>query len=296
MPPVPITNCRLAANSAKTRMSVASTSAIFVAGRTAEARPARARRARRSPRGGRAARRASRNSASGVVGGADGAAPIRPYGFATSTMAMTTNSATSVSFGNAIAMAADFDRAERDAQRLGEADQQRGDEGARDRAQAADDGDDERFRDDRRGPCRGWRARAAAAARRRAPRGSDRARTPSVKSARSLTPSALASVRFSVAARDERAEPRSLEQPPEPEQHERPDGEQEQVVGGDRPAEDRRSRRSIPARAGRAGPPRPRRAARRRARSARCRTSRRAAAVPAPRRCASGAAPRSPRR
>ena len=62
---------------------------------------------------------------------------------------MTTNSATSVSLGNAIATPATFDGAERDAQRLGQADQQRGDEGARDRAQAADDGDDERFGDDR---------------------------------------------------------------------------------------------------------------------------------------------------
>ena len=45
--------------------------------------------------------------------------------------------------------ATQFDLTQADANRLDEADQERGDEGARNRAEAADDGDDERFGDDR---------------------------------------------------------------------------------------------------------------------------------------------------
>ncbi len=56
---------------------------------------------------------------------------------------------------------------------------------------------------------------------------------------------------------DEHAEARALEQPPQREQHERPDGEQEEVVGRDHAAEDVDRRRRAPARAGRAGPPAP---------------------------------------
>ena len=71
-------------------------------------------------------------------------------------------------------------------------------------------------------------------------------------------------------------------------------------AGRDRRSESRGrrspTRRSIPARADRADPRRPRRTTRHRERSARCRTSRRAAGAPARRRFASAAAPRSRRR
>jgi hypothetical protein len=110
---------------------------------TADTAPRRNRRARE---GRAAARRHDERTEFGerCVGGADGTVPISPYGLTTSTIAMTTNSATSVIFGNAIECPR-CPRAERDAQRLREADQERRDEGAGDRAQAAGDGDDERL-------------------------------------------------------------------------------------------------------------------------------------------------------
>ena len=122
---------------------------------------AAARRARRSPAiaagpeppARRTQRRARRGSP--LCAGSPRASPSRPCGRTTSTIAITTNSATSVSFGNANVDAAEFDVAERDAQRLDHADQQRGEERARDRAQAADHDDDERIARSRRGPCRG---------------------------------------------------------------------------------------------------------------------------------------------
>ena len=153
-----------------------------------------------------------------------------------STTAITTNSATSVSLGKAIATAADLDRAERDAHRLGEADQERGDEGPRDRAQPADHGDDERFRDDRE-----IHAQIG-----RLPRQLQRSREPREKGAerehrgeqRPLVDAQRAGER-AILGRGARqhAEPGALQQRPECQQHERADGEQEQVVGGNQLAE-----------------------------------------------------------
>ena len=198
---------------------------------------------------------------------------------------MTTNSATSVSFGKRDLVAGEVDRAERDAQRLGEADEQRRDERARDRAQAADDGDDERFRDDRQvhaevGGLAGQLQRAGES-------GEEGAEGEHEREERALVDAERARER-AVLGRGARQRPetRSLEQPPKREQHQRPDAEQEEIVGGNQPAEDghcaAQSRRARTEQVLRA----PDEQARRRGRSARCRMSRRAEGAQAPRRCA----------
>ena len=102
MPPVPIRNCRLAANSAAIEdvggehdarsRRAASGSAIE------QQRAAPRRSAHRAAPG---ARTSSRCSGSGVVIGAPGGLPRSPCGFTASTTAITTNSATSVSLGKA---------------------------------------------------------------------------------------------------------------------------------------------------------------------------------------------------
>jgi hypothetical protein len=119
---------------------------------------------------------------------------------------MTTNSATSVSFGNAIECPR-CPRAERDAQRLREADEERRDEGAGDRAQAAGDGDDERLRDDGEVHAEVGRARGAVASAPASPARQRPEREHQVNSMRALTPSALGERAVLGRRAHERAEP-----------------------------------------------------------------------------------------
>ena len=171
-----------------------------VVAQPAAARPASSSSdARRSAHRDAPARRtSSRCSGSGVVTGVRRAACRGvPAACTASTTAITTNSATSVSLGNAKRDADELDVAERDAQRLGQRDQQRGEERAGNRAQAADHGDDEGVGDrsarsmprlaGSRGNCS-----APASPARNAPSANT-----AVKSFASSMPSAAVSVRFS---------------------------------------------------------------------------------------------------
>ena len=142
-------NCRLAAKSANDEHVGREHERVLVARVAAAARrqhDATAAAMRLSRPGGTTSARCSGSASSAA---AASGVPSSPCGFNASTIAIT------IEFGDQRELrkrdvdAGDVDRAERDAQRLGEADQQRGDERAGDRAQSADHGDDERFGDDR---------------------------------------------------------------------------------------------------------------------------------------------------
>ena len=147
MPPVASRNRRLAANSAAMTMSVART-AVY-SSRTkgsatnAASTIAAAIAARRS-----GATTSARCSGSGVVAGIGNLDPSRPCGFTARTIAMTTNSATSVRRGNATVMPKRSTSPSAMQKRLGHADQHRREKRAGNRAQAADHRNDEGLRDD----------------------------------------------------------------------------------------------------------------------------------------------------
>ena len=145
-------------------------------------------------------------------------------------------------------------------------------ERARDRAETADDGDDERLGDDREIHAEIGRLRGSCSAPAR-PARNDPARTPPVNSRASSMPSAAVSSRFSVAARTSMPKRVRAHEPRQREQHDGSDADQEEIVGRDGAAEDRRPRRRARRRAGRGGPRGPRSRAPRRGRSARCRRS-----------------------
>ena len=123
-----------------------------------------------------------------------------------------------------------------DAQRLGESDQQRGDERSGDRSQPADDGDDEGFGDDREvhaevGGLARQLQRAGEPGEERAHREYRREEAPLVDTQRAREDAVLGG------RAGQHAEARTLEDPPQREQHGRPDGEQEEIVGRYRAAE-----------------------------------------------------------
>ncbi len=235
MPPVPIRNCRLAANSANTMTSVARTSAYSspASGRSA----AHAKSTSAPIAAGRpGATISARNSASGVVGGADGGLPRNPYGFTTSTTAITTNSATSVSLGNATATPkmSTVPRPMQSARVSPISSAARKAPGIEPRPPTTVTTNASamiaRSMPRLAGSCGSCSAPASPA------RNAPSANT-AVNSARSLMPSAPAMTRFSVAARTSIPKRVLLDEPREAEQHERPDADEEEIVGRHRAPE-----------------------------------------------------------
>ena len=179
-----------------------------------------------------------RNSARGVVGGIDGAAPIRPYGFTTSTTAITTNSATSVSFGKSIskpprstvpsAMHRALVRPMRSAATKAPGIEPKPPATVTTNASAMTARSMPRLAGSR-GSCN-----APASPARQDPSANTRVKSlPRIDAKRAREGPILGR------RADERAEARSFQQSPQREQNERPDGEQEKVIGRNHAAEHR---------------------------------------------------------
>ena len=133
--------------------------------------------------------------------------------------------------------AADLDGAEHDAQRLGQSDQERREKGAGNRAQAADDGHDERLGDDGEVHPQVRRfARQLQGAREPGEAGAQREHQR--EQPRLVDPQRADQHPVLGGRPDQHAEPGARKQPPQATEHQRPDGDQQQLVGRHRAAED----------------------------------------------------------
>ena len=134
-------------------------------------------------------------------------------------------------------MAEDLDRPDPDAERLDLADQQRGEERARDAAHAADDDDDERVRD--RAEVEEELRRLARNLQRAAEAGEQRPEREHAGEEPFLVHAERADHLAVLGGRpDQRAPAGAVEEEPERAEHERPDRDQEEVVLRERDAED----------------------------------------------------------